>query len=160
MRQLFLLVGLEYLMVGRRQYCHYFLDVVDVCWHRLFKMLLFNYEMVLLKSALAMCRSLTGWSTQRCFWLPSYSGLGLCQAVSSRLLVKMLLVFSPLPDWKHADLHPAIRWSKYTLLFYCLGNCTERNMQSLFKWELVKNLVTLESEKFWPVKRGRPCEGL
>lgn len=30
----------------------------------------------------------------------------------------MLLVFSPLPGWEHADLHPAIRWSKCAFLFY------------------------------------------
>lgn len=65
----------------------------------------------------------------KCIWLLNYSSLGLCQAVSSKIIgVKMLLVFTSLPAWEHADLHLAIRWSRYSLLLYCLGNCTETEM--------------------------------
>lgn len=41
----------------------------------------------------------------------------------------MLLVFSTLPGWEHADLHLTMRWGKCVLLFYCLGNQTERKAQ-------------------------------
>lgn len=85
------LVGLENFLVGRRQsYCF---DAVSACWHRLFRMLLFKCKIVLFdsnftlspffRSAVTMYKSLTGCSTQKCFWLPNYSSLVLCQAVSS-----------------------------------------------------------------------------
>lgn len=46
----FPLVDLENFLVGRRQSCYYCFDAVSVCWHRLFRMLLFKCKIVLLDS--------------------------------------------------------------------------------------------------------------
>lgn len=91
-RQLFL-VGLENLLGGRRQSCYYCPGVVNVL-AQTFSKVFFKCKIVLFKSnftlspffrsAVVMCKSLTGWRTQKCFWLLNYSTLGLCQAVSSR----------------------------------------------------------------------------
>lgn len=86
------LVDLENFLVGRRQSCYYCFDVVSVHWHRFFRMLLSKCKIVLLDSNLLcppflevkwLCKSLTGCSTQKCFWLPNYNSLVLCQPVSS-----------------------------------------------------------------------------
>lgn len=66
--------------------------------------------------------------------------------------------------WERADLHPAIRWSKCSLLFYCLGNCTEREVLRSAKLRssvrTCKDSCTSGKGKNWGWQERNPGEGV
>lgn len=88
-----------------------------------------------------MCKSLTGGILKNAF---DSQAIALWVCARMFLLAnwsETLLVFSPLPGWEHADLHPAFRWSKCALLFYCLGNFTDVKRSA----HLCMNIILVET---------------